>query len=29
LELGKNAKEFSKQFYWKEIIKKYANILSL
>ena len=29
LELGKNAKEFSKQFYWKEIIKKYANLLSL
>jgi len=29
LELGKNAKEFSKQFYWKEIIKKYKNLLSL
>lgn len=29
LELGKNAKEFSKQFYWNEIIKKYANLLSL
>jgi phosphatidylinositol alpha-1,6-mannosyltransferase len=29
LELGKNAKEFSKQFYWKEIIKKYSNLLSL
>jgi phosphatidylinositol alpha-1,6-mannosyltransferase len=29
LGLGKNAKEFSKQFYWKEIIKKYANLLSL
>ena len=29
LELGKNAKEFSKQFYWKEVIKKYANLLNL
>ena len=29
LELGKNAKEFSKQFYWKEIIKKYTNLLNL
>ena len=29
LELGKNAKEFAKQFYWKEIIKKYANLLNL
>jgi phosphatidylinositol alpha-1,6-mannosyltransferase len=29
LELGENAKEFSKQFYWKEIIKKYASLLSL
>jgi phosphatidylinositol alpha-1,6-mannosyltransferase len=29
LELGKNAKEFSKQFYWKEIIKKYENLLNL
>ena len=29
LELGKNAKEFSKQFYWEEIIKKYAYLLSL
>jgi phosphatidylinositol alpha-1,6-mannosyltransferase len=29
LELGKNAKEFAKQFYWKEIIKKYADLLNL
>jgi phosphatidylinositol alpha-1,6-mannosyltransferase len=29
LELGKNAKEFSKKFYWKEIIKKYENLLNL
>ena len=29
LELGKNAKEFSKLFYWKEIIKKYSYLLSL
>ncbi len=29
LEFGKNAKEFSKQFYWKQIIKKYANLLNL
>ena len=29
LELGKNAEQFAKKFYWKEIIKKYLNILSL
>jgi len=29
LELGKNAEEFSKKFYWKEIIKKYSNLLNL
>ena len=29
LELGKNAKEFAKKFYWNEIIKKYSNLLSL
>jgi len=29
LELGKNAEEFSKKFYWKEVIKKYSNLLNL
>ena len=29
LELGTNAKEFAKQFYWKEIIRKYADLLNL
>ena len=29
LELGKNAEEFSKKFYWKEIIKQYSTLLNL
>ena len=29
LELGKNAEEFSKKFYWKEVIKKYSILLNL
>jgi phosphatidylinositol alpha-1,6-mannosyltransferase len=29
LELGNNAKEFAKKFYWDEVIKKYLNIINL
>jgi phosphatidylinositol alpha-1,6-mannosyltransferase len=28
LTLGKNAKEFSKQFYWENIIKDYKKIIN-
>jgi phosphatidylinositol alpha-1,6-mannosyltransferase len=29
LELGKNAEAFSKNFYWKKIIKKYKILLNI